>query len=325
MKRKAQSDFRIGNLRALACGLVIATSGGSAFAESPNVWQRVSNPLAEQQHLLHQKANEVLLGIGSDPFTGLQRESIRVLLETLHSALDVRLRTDLGQIYQLLERHRLAIATLREVVETAPDTALAHRANLSIAFSHAKLNQQELERDAYRAFLVEEVDPERRVIPTLNLAEAEMRSGNLSGAIEGYQEANRLANEYQHVESMRLSLWGLAVAYDRNGETGYARETTKRALVEDPNEYLITLDPNVFFVPAYERYWYLALSATIRAEETPALRTKAATYWKNYVRAAEVLHPGDRFLPIARHHLSILDRTMGPMSKAVAKTPAKKK
>jgi hypothetical protein len=69
---------------------------------------------------------------------------------------------------------------------------------------------------------------------------------------------------------------------------------------------LIARDPSVFFVPAWELEWYLALGASAEARDAKDARdaaghwARAAQHWDTYVERSSADGGRDLFLKIAR-------------------------
>ena len=308
-------------LTALVPWVAVAWLGVAHGDTAPSVWQRAKDPEVGRRWALHQTVRELLvagvLGAGVEPRSFLTRqaslERARDLLEGAHAETspDLRLRFDLGEVYQELDLYDRAIAVLKPALALGPDHAAAADAWLALAYAHAKRGEQAGERDAYRAYLALETNERRRVTAWLNLAEAEMHLGRLAEAVEGYREAMRLAASLPFSpslqESSTLALWGLAVALDRSGDGAGSREQAELAIRWDPGEQLIGHSPNVFFVPAYERQWYLALAAMAHASVAKEAREAvghlriAEGHWTVYVQSAS---EKDRWLPLARVRLA---------------------
>lgn len=146
-----------------------------------------------------------------------------------------------------------------------------------------------------------------------NRAEAEMRLGNLDEAVAGYRD---VIERIEHMkfgtpgdyEALVLARWGLAVALDCSGDPAEAEHEAFVAAHQDPEEFYIGRpEPEVFFVPAYERSWYLALGRTQHAKHEPDVRLRLSLWnkvvktWVDYVSAAG---PHNRWVALARAHLA---------------------
>src|SRR6185437_554464 len=120
----------------------------------------------------------------------------------------------------------------------------------------------------------------------MNMGEAQMRLGHVDEALATFREVVRLCGELPNTPSVGstyvLALWDVAVALDRSGDPRGALETAAKASHVDlggqTGAYLISRDPKVFFVPDWERLWYLALGAAAEAREAPDARD-ALTLW----------------------------------------------
>jgi tetratricopeptide (TPR) repeat protein len=311
-------------LRAIALIFV----GSAALADTPmSAWQKLREPQAATEELLHLEARRALLRLGPDPQTPLtmiapfrelhRRDTLELVLGRLERATQERaesrasllqLRFDLGEVYEELGLHASAILAFRKALELAPNHPMSEDAWLGLAYAHAKSDEPGLEKDAYEHYLATAKNARSRTVATLNLAEAEMRLGNLREAIEGYRNAfDEASLSAYSQETAALAVWGLAVALDRVGDTRAAREEAERAVRLDKGMHLIGESDNVFFEPAYERYWYLGLGyfATARAASDPrdklVASLRAVAVWQAYVSKA---HDGDLWIARARKHLT---------------------
>jgi tetratricopeptide (TPR) repeat protein len=305
-------------MKLLAALLVLATTlvpAGRALADTPpSAWDIAKDPAARERWDLHLAVRELLVAEAQTELHSLAGASLlraRQKLEEVGAASspDVRLRFDLGEVYEMLDDHPRAIAVLRSALEMAPDAEGCTQAYVLLAYAYAKLDKPVEERKAYEAYLARETDERFRATAVLNLAEVQMRLGHLDDAVAGYREALGLAAAVAPPYGMKdaiLAIWGLAVALDRNGDPASSEEEGRRAARMDPDEQIVGRDPNVFFVPAYERLWYLALGRAEEAKQAPNAHVAARRwaeverYWRQYVTAADA---HDRWLPLARAHL----------------------
>jgi tetratricopeptide (TPR) repeat protein len=282
----------------------------------PSRWDIAKDPGVRHRYALHVRVRELLLldrQIGRSMRTAAL-ERARAILEDEHAATspDVRLRFDLGEVYFELGRHDRAIAVLAAALEESPDHPAAIEARISLAYAFAKLGRSKEERANYQAYLAKITDDRLRALAILNMAEAEMHLGDLEESIASYKEslaiATHLPNSSSSSETAVLALWGLAVALDRSGDASAALEQARLAGQMDPGELIIGHGANVFFVPEYERQWYLALAemahardarAANRPEDVVAASSRALDHWTKYVAAAS---DEDRFIALARAH-----------------------
>src|SRR5262249_7058900 len=148
----------------------------------------------------------------------------------------------------------------------------AARAYFDLGVCLATLGKPEAEIAAYDENLKRETNSELRIIALSNRAEAHMVLGRqpnmtmsrLALAADDFRAA--LALDAGHPQAH----WGLAVALDRGGDAPGAMAEAKLAVLYDPLERLIS-GPDVFFVPAYDQYWYEALSAMARTQQPQQL------------------------------------------------------
>jgi tetratricopeptide (TPR) repeat protein len=278
-----------------------------------------------------------LEGPAAHNFRIITLERARGLLEDSGAATspDVRLRFDLGQIYEALDRHQSAITVLTAALKEAPDHPAADAAWLVLAYAYAKLDKPKEERDAYEHYIPRSTDDRSRSTAILNIAEADMRLGHLEDAAAGYREAVQLASAlptgYDGGETGILAVWGLAVALDRAGDATGSAVQTKLALQMDPGMLLIGSlqgkGQNVFFVPPWERLWYLGLGSTIEAKAATDPHKAFESWrhveqiWESYVQQSERADPNERWLPRARAHRDRARAERVTAEKRAAKAP----
>ena len=95
--------------------------------------------------------------------------------------------------------------------------------------------------------------------------------------------------------------FSLAVMFDRAGDPSRAVREARAAQGVDPIDSWLS-SPAIFFVPAYDRYWYEALAATAHArpglpkEQEIAWRAEAVERWSAWLAGAT---PDDRWLDVA--------------------------
>lgn len=308
--------------RAIGRALIAAASlaaacaiGRDARADTPpDPWEAIKRPELAREWKRHVEVRKRLLDAFERPRRDAERQEILAgaarALEQAGAAKsqDVRLRFDLGQIYAEMLANKAAIDVLRPALESAPDHPAAAGAWWYLAISYARLGRVQEERDAYLRHLAEEFDDPQRVTSMLNLAEAEMRLGHMNDAIARYRDAMALAGSLapsRGVLSATIHIaWGLAVALDRNGEPTAAREQAKIALGLDPRLDQIAFSPDYFFVPAYERHYYVGVGMIEQARQSgrPEDWLRAQRPWEEYLRLAA--HADDKWLAFAKAHLA---------------------
>ena len=333
VRRRARAGWRAG-LMGLAAGLLVA--GGASADTPPSAWDLAKDPAARDRWELHVRAVQILVSPRElrPGMRELPAERARALLEAggAEKSPDVRLRFDLGRAYERLDRHQRAIDILQPAVDAEPDHPGVPDALIDLAYAYAKIDKPKGERDAYKRYLAHATTDGARATATLNLAEAEMRLGNLADAIAGYREAIDVATRVSGPGgslSAVLGYWGLAVALDRSGDPGSAAKEAKLANQLDPGQRRIgdTISGEVFFEPRHERLWYTALGAQeearVATDARVALRAwrSAVDRWTGYVQAAERVDPQDRWLPLARAHVAAAKKELTAAQKRVAATP----
>lgn len=310
--------------RSLAFFVALGLALGSALAPAaaradtpPSVWKRAQDPAEKARWSLHLEVRRILSGPRLSPFPSLievELRRARDLLEQAHAeqSNDVVLLFDLGLVYESLELHEKAIAVLEPALAKGGDHPAAPEAWMKLALAYAKLDRPADERRAYIEFLARATEPDERGIALYNFAETEMRLGHLAESIRAYRDALDYSKQFvRSGNTYVLALWGLAVALDRYGDLTAAERESERAVQSDPYDRIIDDHDSVFFVPSYERAWYLGLGASARARTTPDLRLalrfaqKAEAHFQEYVmRATEK----DRWKNLAEKKLAAAKR-----------------
>jgi tetratricopeptide (TPR) repeat protein len=190
-----------------------------------------------------------------------------------------------------------AIAQLQIVRRLAPDGGHAESVAADLGILYSKLGDFPHALEEYDRAL--KVHNQRRLLAGVdpgasllygNSAETLMALGRLDAAITRYHAA---ADAALAPNERGLAWYGLAVAYDRDEQIEKAQEAIRQALALDPPmEYLS--DPNVFFMPAGEKDYYLGLGQ-LQKGDAPA----AAESFRKFL--AEL--PGSRWANRARAHL----------------------
>lgn len=333
-------------LRATLAAVLLASVASAASAAvvsparadtPPSLWESAKSPGARDRYGLHVQAQRVL-ALARDPRDAriaLQRfgqlDHLRAILEEngAETSPDVRLRFDLGETYEELELHQDAIRVLAPAIAAHEDDPAALQVMPSLAGAYAKLNRRKEERDVYVMYLRHETDPGHRVQTLGNLAESEMGLMNMKGAIAGYEEVITLVGQLPSIPSAHASLalaeWGLAVALDRSGDPTRAKAEARKAISVDPGMRILNSE-NVFFVPGYERLWYIALGAAAAAEtadtlkDAVELRQVAETCFLKY---ASVAPSADPWVGLAKVRLTEAEKLRKAAEKKLASAPKK--
>jgi tetratricopeptide (TPR) repeat protein len=201
---------------------------------------------------------------------------------------------DLGRGTVLTPRNEAAQRVLEDLRERAP-LYEAEEVALQLGNVHMRAGDFARAVSEYGRALEFASDEDDQAMLLGNLAEATMMAGDLTGALASYERALRVGQD----ESRVLALWGAAVTLDRLGERGDALAQATRALREDRAPFAVLRQSGVFFVPAYEAYYYegigaLALANGEREGPEPLERVlERARSWADRAR-------GESVLPFAR-------------------------
>jgi tetratricopeptide (TPR) repeat protein len=300
----------------------------------PGVWDVARDPAAGARWSLHVRVERMLSQVGGEDDTAgldaeLRLEAARAMLEQADAAHspDVRLRFDLGTVYyELGERQggrldlfQQAVDVLAPAVDLAPDQLATTDALQALVYAYAKMNRPHEELATWHRTIPRLLEASSRVVAMMNMGEAEMRLGLLDDALGTFREVLRLCGELPNSGSAGstyvLTLWDLAVALDRSGDPGGALDTAEKASsmtvidsrgMPSTGSALIARDPDVFFVPEWERQWYLALASCVDARDAKDARDAAADWaraeghWATYVEKSSAQGARDLFLGIAR-------------------------
>lgn len=340
---------------ALALGVAGMANAELARAETPpSVWDVAKDPPESDRWDLHMRVQRLLhapAGEGGLRFDDeLRIEAACAMLEegdAAHSP-DVRLRFDLGIVYSALATRERRNDLQQKVVDVlapaleasrlpgeAPDDGAVTAALEALVYAYAKLDRPHEELETWRRYIPRLVDERVRATAMMNMGEAEMRLGRIDDALATFREVLRLCGELPNTPSVGstyvLALWDVAVALDRSGDPRGAVETAAKASRIDlggrTGAYLIAKDPDVFFVPEWERLWYLALGAAAEAREAQDVRD-AAVLWasaehsfEQYVSRAAAAGGHDPWLPIAKVRLERVRAERLSADKRAARLP----
>jgi tetratricopeptide (TPR) repeat protein len=347
-------------LVAAALAVALASPCVARAETPPNAWDAAKVPGTRQAWVLHVRVERMLNRshnddeVVADPRLDaeLRLEAARSMLEeadAVHSA-DVRLRYDLGLVYyELGERqgrmdlYQKAIDVMAPAVDAHPDDPATTVALSSLVYAYAKLNRPKEELATWRRYIPRLVDDASRVVAMMNMGEAEMRLGYLDDALATFREVMRICGTLPNTTGVGstyvLALWDLAVALDRSGDPGQAivsaSRAAKMAVIGSSGRTmtggeLIARDPGVFFVPDWERQWYLGLLATAEAREAKDARDAAGEWaaaersWSTYVEKCAADGTQDTFLRIARVRLAQAQKNRRAAVAAAAKLPARR-
>jgi tetratricopeptide (TPR) repeat protein len=331
----------------LALGVVGASAAAARADTPPSVWDVARDPGEAGSWKLHVGVQRLLLGRRDAPNDEekLRVEAARALLEDADAAHspDVRLRFDLGVVYGDLEQQSRVVAVLVPALAMAPpDDPASTPALEKLAYAYAKLGRSAEELEVWRRY-IPRLDDRARALEMMNMGEAEMRLGHLDDALGTFREVLRLCGEVPNftgvVLTYALTLWDLAVALDRSGDPRGALETAGKAMAlswqQGPGPLRSTMTgaqaiedtEAVFFVPEWERQWYLALESAEAARGSSDPR-EAAGLWmvsvghrEAYVAGASSSPSADPWLPVAKRRLEEARAASALARKRAAKAP----
>jgi len=334
---------------------ILLTSRVAGADTPPSTWDIAKDPGARARWSLHVRVERMLSPVRREEDTvgldvELRLEAARAMLEQADAAHspDVRLRFDLGGVYyELGERqggrldlYQQAVNVLAPAVGLAPEQPATTEALQTLVYCYAKMNRPHEELATWHRTIPLLLEAGSRVVAMMNMGEAEMRLGHLDDALATFREVLRLCGELPNSGSAGstyvLTLWDLAVAFDRSGDPGGALDTAGKASamtvidsrgMPSTGSALVASDPDVFFVPDWEREWYLALASAVDARDSKDPRdaaahwAKAEEHWDTYVERSSADGAGDIFLGIARVRKGQVHARRVAAEKAAAKLP----
>lgn len=349
---------------AIAAAVVVVVALGPRVARGetpPNAWDAARSPGLRESWVLHVRVERMLYHARSDDDVvadprldaELRLEAARSMLEEADAAhsRDVRVRYDLGLVYyELADRqggrvdlYQKAIDVLAPAVDSAPDDPATTGALYSLVYAYAKMNRPREELATWRRYIPRLVDDSSRVVAMMNMGEAEMRLGAVDDALATFREVMRICGTLPNTTGVGstyvLALWDLAVALDRSGDPGQAIASATRAAKMSvigssgramTGGELIARDPGVFFVPDWERQWYLALLATTEARQAKDPRdalelwSQAERSWDTYVERCAADGTQETFLRIAKVRQAQVRESRQAAVKAAARLPARR-
>jgi tetratricopeptide (TPR) repeat protein len=348
---------------ALVAALCLGPIAPAAADTPPTAWDRAQDPATRDRWALHVRVQRLLypMALEEGPDDARRNEELRLeiarsLLEEVDAAHspDPRLRFDLGIVYEKLsdvrrtsELHQKVIDILVPALTDAPDADGSTDALEQLVYAYAKLDRPKDEIAIWRRYIPRLLDDRARMAPMMNLGEAQMRLGRLDEALATFQATLQLCMSLPSMGSVNatiaLTKWDQAVALDRSGDAGQALAIAKEARDFKWIELVgggafqtshavtgwdaIQDQATVFFVPEWERDWYLALGyaaaarATTNVRESAHLWAQSEAHWGVYVRHAESGSSKDRWLAIARLRLEHARDERLAMERAAAKLP----
>jgi tetratricopeptide (TPR) repeat protein len=292
--------------------------------------------------------SDILTGVESLTLKAkkLQAEDdARTIIEETTGPKDVWLRYDEAWVLIKRTQWASAIPILEEVARSLGHEPFSGEVWERLAECYVNVERTQDEIHAYDEVLARASTDDERITPLLNQGEAYMRSGDAEAAVTQFREVLALsASQLNGGAVYTLAQWDLAVALDRSGDPGGGLDAARAAVRQDgtyvavvgnmvvtdstpnpaisfyivpPGLYPIS-DKNtrVYFVPKYEREWYLALGYEALAldirDPSQALAhwRDAETHMMNYVsiattHAAETNKP-DVWLELGKKRLDTI-------------------
>jgi tetratricopeptide (TPR) repeat protein len=312
-------------LRSLLVACALAVVPVVARADTPpGSWDVARDPSAADRWALHVRVVHIERQIArirrgptfDDPSAGAggpgDAENLAVtalaMLESADSDAhpDTRLRFDLGIVRCLLgdltgriDYYDKGARTLADALARAPDGEGSTEALATLAQAYAHLAKPHEELETWHRYLPRIENPAVAIVDGMNMGEAQMRVGRVDDALVTFRDLVRQCGDAPvGADTYTLILWDLAIAQDRTGDARGAMETAARAtgqtifgvkIIPIDGLQLLTEDENVFFVPEWERDWYLALGNEVkgRAQTKPELAVRylqrAESEWDEYV------------------------------------------
>lgn len=316
---------------ALAFALVLATAGAHAesFWDKKDTQRRDFLQAIGDRHLSEAKQTAAALSAGPSPPPDLVRDFVaekartalvayEKALEIGPESLDLHFRAFTAAVF-LAESHDISSAANREAYDAVVrhveavrrlepldprEDDLTYQAGIAysklgaLGGSDADDNFEKgiREYEHFRGAYGSGLSGDALATTYANEAELLMAVGRLDEAIRDY----RTAIELNPLEA--LGYFGLAVAYDRNGEWSKAVEAMTQASEHGRGVERLK-DPNVFFVPAGDLHYYYGLFQQMRGHAP----TAAIEYNRFLQRCKDT-----KYAARARAHLSEL----GPAGEA---------
>jgi len=288
---------------AFGFALSVATATGAMRADPASIWDKAKSPTKPGQLSaddIHRQVaalyHQAITTRVDDPLFGGQAQ---VALEGAYAILvrydankssDPRLRYDFGLVLAKLRRYADAAAALEDALGFAKEHPFAADGAFELAICYSHLGKHEEEERAYLVVL-ELTDQEGvKAIAYSNLAESRMAQGKVVESIDAAESAIALRPDSA---SPHLNM---AILQDRSGNPVASLVSAKHALELDPDGEYIDGE-GVFFEPAYEKHWYVALREQALAEryfgdERKAHLMAALVAYRKWLDLAE---PTNRF------------------------------
>ncbi|MGA3122536.1 MAG: hypothetical protein ABSF69_17360 [Polyangiaceae bacterium] len=328
-----------------AVGMALLRFGaGIARADTPpSPWDIARDPDDRERWALHRKVERLVhppppddpMALDTRQDDELRLEAARIMLEQADAAHSpsVLLRFDLGTVYEQLatitkrnDLQQKVIDIVAPALDQSGDSPSATEATEALAYAYAKLDKPQEELATWMRYIPRVLDDRARVAPLMNMGEAQMRRGFLDAALATFHEGLRLCETLPNSAGVNstyaLTLWDVALALDREGDAVAALDTAAKARSWTWSEIggsgaaqvvrtvtgwdIIRDEESVFFVPDWERDWYLALGDAASARQASDLRDAARRWgwserhWDSYVARSTASGRRDPWIGVAR-------------------------
>jgi tetratricopeptide (TPR) repeat protein len=308
-------------LGSAALALALASAPALALGDTPpTVWDLGKNPDAfaqRRQHLAIENDIETAEELTGDPRliagadTARAEDEALMLVQSWQGPQDRWLRFDEAWVAMRRKDYTRALPILERLAKEEGRSYFSQEVWQKLAECYVRLERTSDEIHAYDEVLSRAMSDVQRLTPMLNRGEAIMRAGDADAALAQFRELETLAARIPNaVELSLLADWDIAVALDRSGDFRTALDKA-RATLQTTKAALLLISPvntSVYFVPDYEREWYLALGYAALALESSTPR-EIAEAWRSsesamttYVNKATI-HGKDHWLALARRRL----------------------
>jgi hypothetical protein len=252
---------------------------------------------------------------------------------------DAWLRYDQAWVLMKRRQPALAIPLLEQLTKDFDGTFFVEDVWERLAQGYVCVERATDEIHAYDEVLSRSATAEERLTPLLNQGEAMLRVGNAVDAVTQFQEVLRLSATVPNGNDVGvLAQWDLALAFDRSRDPR-AVEAARTAVGMDrqcigfrgghliyaevcPADVTVFEVPpglfpvaeqnrNVYFVPEYERQWYVAVGYEALARQSANVGEQAEDLrhaekaMMAYIRQA-TFHGGDKWIDLAQKRLEDL-------------------
>ena len=247
-RERGRDDDRSRTLRGSRAGGApfFRPSRASQADTPPDAWDLARDPSVRVRWDLHVRVQQLLDGVldgapaeGLGAVSGLPLAAARAELEGAGAASspDIRLRFDLGIVYQRLasieerdDLYEAATRVLAPALAMAPNHPAAVRAFEALTAAYDRLDRPAEEVASTRQYIDRVEDGRVRAVGLMDMGEAEMRLGHVDDALATFRDVLQIcAATSGTIVTYALTQWDLAVALDRSGDARSALETAAKA------------------------------------------------------------------------------------------------